>query len=73
MAEHLAASDRSIRLAVSGGWLVVVGCVLVLAPVLVAAVGEPVAIGGGGIGGVLLAIALAALATGFVLLAITGP
>ena len=65
--------DRARRLAVLGGWLVVVGCLLMLATVGIATIGQPVAIGGAGIGGVVLAFALAALAAGFALLAIAGP
>jgi hypothetical protein len=64
---------RSSRPAAVGGWLVVAGCVLVVVSVVVAALGQPVAIGGGGIGGIVLALALASLAAGFLLLAIVGP
>jgi len=73
MAEHPVASDRSQRLAAIGGWLVVAGCALVLVPVVMAALGQTVAIGSSSLGGVALAVALAALGAGFALLAVTGP
>ena len=73
MAEHPVASDRSNRLATIGGWLVVAGCVLVLVTVVVAALGQSVAIGSAGLGGVVLSAVLAALAAGFALLAVSGP
>jgi len=73
MAEHQTASDRSQRLVTIGGGLVVVGCILVLGAVVIGAAGQSVSIGGTGIGGVVLALALAALGAGFALLALTGP
>ena len=73
MAEHQTASDRSQRLVTIGGGLVVVGCILVLGAVVIGAAGQSVSIGGTGIGGVVLALALAALGAGFALLAVSGP
>jgi len=73
MAEHQTASDRSQRLVTIGGVLVVVSCILVLGSVVIGAAGQSVSIGGTGIGGVVLALALAALGAGFALLALTGP
>ena len=73
MAEHPVASDRSQRLAVIGGWLVVAGCILILVTAVVGALGQSVTIGSAGVGGLALTVALAALGAGFALLAVSGP
>jgi hypothetical protein len=72
MAEHPPASGRSQRLAGIGGWLVIAGCVLVLVTAAFGFAGQPVTIGSDSLGGVVLALALGALAAGFGALAAVG-
>jgi hypothetical protein len=73
MTEQRPQPDATGRLAPAGGWLVIVGPCLLLVPVAFAIAGQPVAIGGLGAGGAMLAIALAVTAVGFALLAVAGP
>jgi len=73
MAELPASPERWTRVALVGGWLVILGCVLTVVSVAIGSIGQPATIGSAGLGGVVLILALSALAGGFATLAIAGP